>query len=134
MVPSSLDLIESIRIGLVEQVAPTVTDRVAASVLRSVDALLAHLAVRLETEADVLAQDNADLRQLLGLTAVDEGGPTVADLTARNTSLRLQLDAALESALEHGDGAVLAEIDAYLLRRLDRESPMILPAFAGRAY
>ena len=26
------------------------------------------------------------------------------------------------------------EIDAYLRRRLEREEPMILPAFAGRVY
>ena len=134
MVPSSRALIESIRMGLADQVTPTVTDRVALSVLRSIDALLAHLAVRIEEEPTLLADDNADLRTLLELPQVDELGPSIRHLTNRNAGLREQLDAALEAALSHGEAETLAEIDAYLARHLERETPLILPAFAGRTY
>jgi hypothetical protein len=134
VVPSSRELIESIRQGLTDQVAPSVSDKLALSVLRSVDALLEHLAVRVVEEPVLLAEDNADLRNLLGLPPVDEAGPSVEELTARNRGLREQLDAALESALAQDDRETIAEIDAYLGRRLQREEPMILPAFAGRVY
>jgi len=134
MVPSSVALIESIRQGLEQQVAPTVTDKVALSVLRSIDALLAHLAVRVEGEAGRLAADNADLREVLGLVAVDEAGPSVAELSARHASLLAVVDEALAAALASDDSVRLAEIDAYLARRLERETPLIFPAFAGRTY
>lgn len=135
MVPTSRTLIESIRSGLTNQVAPTTTDKVALSVLRSIDTLLAHLAERVENEASILAADNADLRALLGLAdATDENGPTVAELVERNAHLNGRLDAELATVIEQGDTERLAEIDAYFARRLDREQPLVFPAFAGRTY
>ena len=134
MVPSSRTLIESIRYGLATQVGPVVADQVALSVLRSIDALLVHLAVRVEDEAALLVADNADLRDVLGVELVEEAGPSVIELTTRHGVLLAQLDEALAGVLAAGDTARLAEIDAYLARRLERETPLILPAFAGRTY
>ena len=135
MVPSSREIIESIRHGLSAQVVPTVNDKVGLSVLRSIDTLLAHLAVRVEDEQAILAADNADLRALLGAPgASDEAGPTVAELASRNAALRGQLDAELAAVIDRHDTARLAELDAYFTRRLARENPLVFPAFAGRTY
>jgi hypothetical protein len=134
MVPSAEELIEIIRHGLTTQVAPEVDDQMARSVLRSIDTLLVHLAARIGSEAALLAADNADLRQLLGHPPIDERGPTTEALGQANRALRAELDTELARVLADGDAAGLAAIDAYLGRHLEREAPLVFPAFAGRTY
>ena len=65
MRPGAKELIESIAEALDTRVAPTVTDPWAASSLRSIRTLLAHLSVRVEQEPTILAESNADLREVL---------------------------------------------------------------------
>lgn len=66
MRPSTKELLDSIANALDMRVAPTVTDEWAASSLRSIGTLLAHLSVRVELELTILAEGNADLRAVLG--------------------------------------------------------------------
>ncbi len=65
MRPSTKELLESIAEALDRRVAPTVTDPWAASSLRSIGTLLNHLSVRVESELTILAEGNADLREVL---------------------------------------------------------------------
>lgn len=65
MRPSASELIDSIAEALDTRVAPHVTDPWAASTLRSIRGLLAHLSVRLDMEIPMLTASNADLRALL---------------------------------------------------------------------
>ena len=65
MRPSAKELIDSIAEALDTRVAPTVTDPWAASSLRSIRTLLSHLSVRVEQELTILAEGNADLREVL---------------------------------------------------------------------
>ena len=151
MVPSSEELLASVRHGLTTQVAPHVTDRLALSVLKSVDAILQHLEVRIGLEPSLLAADNAELRRLLGIPDPDPVADSVTDvsavrelghLRAENRALRSTLDAELDRvqraaaspALRAEHEERLAEIDEYLKHRLEREAPLIFPAFAGRVY
>ena len=66
MRPGTKELLDSIANALDTRVAPTVTDEWAASSLRSIGTLLAHLSVRVELELTILAEGNADLREVLG--------------------------------------------------------------------
>lgn len=65
MRPSTKELLDSIAEALDTRVAPTVTDPWAASSLRSIGTLLNHLSVRVESELTILAEGNADLREVL---------------------------------------------------------------------
>src|SRR5271154_4863269 len=65
MRPTTPELISAIVESLERQVAPNVQDKWAASALRSATQLLNHLAVRVERESEVLAEDNRDVRQVL---------------------------------------------------------------------
>ena len=66
MRPSAKELLDSIAEALDTRVAPTVTDPWAASSLRSIRTLLSHLSVRVDQELPILAEGNADLREVLG--------------------------------------------------------------------
>ncbi|MCY3646416.1 MAG: hypothetical protein OXH07_05545 [Chloroflexi bacterium] len=65
MRPSTKELLDSIAEALDTRVAPTVTDPWAASSLRSIGTLLNHLSVRVASELTILAEGNADLREVL---------------------------------------------------------------------
>ena len=65
MKPSAREIIEGIAWALDNRVAPHATEAWAASSLRSIRGLLQHLAVRVELEGPLLAEDNADMRTLL---------------------------------------------------------------------
>ncbi len=67
MRPSARELLDSIAEALDTRVAPTVTDPWAASSLRSIRTLLSHLSVRVEAELAILADGNADLREVLAV-------------------------------------------------------------------
>ena len=74
MQPSARALIEAIITSLDEVVMPVVTDKQAASSLRSARTLLDHLARRGEGEADMLSADNADALAVCRAIAARFGG------------------------------------------------------------
>jgi hypothetical protein len=82
MRPSSRELLEGIAGALERQVAPAILDKWAASVLRSAVQLLGHLASRVEDEARILEEDNADARRVLTKMAsrIAANRPRVAPL------------------------------------------------------
>lgn len=95
MRPSTKELLDSIAEALDTRVAPTVTDPWAASSLRSIGTLLNHLSVRVESELTILAEGNADLREVLA-DACDrlEGRatPSRPSMRADIEALLLELD------------------------------------------
>ena len=157
MRPSARELIEGVVVALERDVAPQVADRWAASALRSAVQLLNHLAVRVESEAALLIEDNADARAVLARVAARLGS------SADSAALRTVIDAALRSAEPPPHDTVrldaanevlqgvidrvlrerpaLAEPDvihdelrAYLRRRLEREHPLCFPVFTGAPF
>ncbi len=156
--PSSRELIEGIAETLDERVAPVVADQPwPASHLRNIDALLGHLAVRVEREGTILHDDNADARVVLTevrrllemyelgevLTHLwrDEGDyPTIESLAEENHSLVAAVERViglLHDEPERFDAAARQDahdrILAYLHRRIEREAPLY-EAFATRPY
>lgn len=164
MKPSAKQLLEGIDWSLQNRVAPVTDDQWAASTLRSVHCLLAHLAVRVHLEGQLLFEDNADAREVLatardhlGLQApskreqidhvlgrrwrADSTYPTVASMTEENDALRTVVDELLIWLHDASDSLVtttradmLAELDAYVRRRLARDQPMFMPAFTSSAF
>lgn len=166
MRPSARQLIEGIDWSLTQRVVPVTEDRWAASTLRSIHCLLQHLAARVEQEGQLLHDDNADLRSVLGevrdlLAGVDGwqrtcaavaaalerpwreagGYPTVDSLAAENDALRGLVDDMVRElhlparrAPEGVEARVLAGLDAYLGRRLQREQPLFVPAFLSSTF
>lgn len=121
MRPSAKELIDSIAEALDTRVAPTVTDPWAASSLRSIRTLLSHLSVRVEQELTILAEGNADLREVLaGARDRLEGCATPS-----HPSFREDLQAALAQPSVRGSGALptvaaLEEESAGLNEQLER--------------
>jgi hypothetical protein len=144
MRPSARELIEGIALSLRTRVAPLVADDAwAASELRSIDALLAHLAVRVEREAACLHADNADVRDVLGrlVAEVDglhaivdpvledpdaDGMPTTDALHARNVAYRTAMERVIH-VLHAGDHPQLDIARAYLVRATERERDIYEP-------
>lgn len=107
MRPSTRALLDSIANALDTRVAPTVTDEWAASSLRSIGTLLAHLSVRVESELTILAEGNADLRKVLaGVCERLEGQSTPS-----NPSIRSDTETLL-SGLESREGGAVATVAA----------------------
>ena len=120
MRPSAKELLDSIAEALDTRVAPTVTDPWAASSLRSIRTLLSHLSVRVEEELTILAEGNADLREVL-VAASDrlEGCATPS-----HPSMRADLQAVLAEPSVRESGvlptvAALAEESAGLNEQLE---------------
>jgi len=150
-------LIESIIGALERQVAPAVQDKWASSVLRSATQLLNHIALRTESEARVLIEDNQDVRQVLeGIAPRLARGEASAALHAAveealhmaeaapydSAALDLRNEAyqvAVELVLKHrdtlqqatGDSSACDELCAYLQRRQAREHHLYFPVFTG---
>jgi hypothetical protein len=142
MRPSSRQLIESIQWELETRVAPEVHGDWARSSLRSVAALLTHLAARVDVEVELLVADNADLRAtvgevapLLDPTAVVLPEPSrshlVTELVAENEALRELAELALRTFLERGAADAVDKVAGCLRRQLERERPLVTPAFTG---
>ena len=137
MKPTAREIIESISWALDHRVEPQVEEKWAASSLRSIRCLLQHLAVRVEHEGQMLVEDNADLRDVLGQVVGNVGGvgtwrdihseiegllerewrppaayPTVASLNEENEALQTGLDHVLVRLYRHGDGLDPATADA----------------------
>ena len=126
------ELIGSVRWTLREKVAPGVEDSLTQSYLRTVDALLAQVATRIENEPAALAEEVQDLRELLPPIAGASGDPAVRSAIARaldgedgpgfaalNRSA-LALRAALTAAMPGLDDAGRESVRAYLGRQLKR--------------
>lgn len=142
MRPSSRQIIESIQWELDTRVGPEVQSDWARSSLRSIAALLSHLAARVDLEAELLVADNADMRALLGevtpvlapleVVVPDESHSHVlSELVGENEALREQIDRALRVLLERGPPDALTKVVAFLQRQLERERPLVAPAFTG---
>lgn len=151
MRPSAPELIAAISKVLDERVRPTIEDRWAASTLTSIRCLLTHLEARVQSEAQTLWDDNADLHELLGdlrdripdrdlahdvdAALAREWRPvgafaTVASMHEENTTLCELVDRLVRTERQTPAGMTDA-LDAYITRRLDRERPLYFPAFMG---
>lgn len=160
MRPRSRELIEKIVASLEADVGPHVSDRWAASALRSAVQLLNHLAVRVEVEAGVLVADNADARRVLAglrprlaeagvapeaIAAVDAALAT-AEPPTHDVAVLDDANEAFQAAIERvlrdraplqasaAGRAVHAELRDYLGRRIARERPLYFPAFTGAPF
>ena len=107
MRPSTKELLDSIANALDTRVAPTLTDEWAASSLRSIGTLLAHLSVRVESELTILADGNADLREVLAEVCHRLEGRS----TPSNPSIRSDIEALL-TGLESREGEAIATVAA----------------------
>ena len=138
MEPSTAELVERIATALRERIAPLVADQPwPASELRSIDALLALVAARIEHEAEVVAADNADLERLLARLAeagVDTGPQPVAGAGTpqeRNLAMRTSLERAIHEIHDGAHDAEVAAVRAYLVAAAEREQ-LIYGSLAGR--
>ena len=120
MRPSTKELLDSIAEALDTRVAPTVTDPWAASSLRSIGTLLSHLSVRVESELTILAEGNADLREVLaGACDRLEGRSTPSRPSMRADIEALLLEVSAQDA--HGLAtALLEEASRALNEQLER--------------
>jgi hypothetical protein len=156
MRPTDRELIDSVLHAIETQVAPHVTDKWAASTLRSAALLLRHVADRGERAALMLAEDIADARRTLTgvralwpaaaaqdvLVAVDRvlalpspPATDVAGLDALSEACQTVLDRLLRVCRDEPatdpDGALQQHLRDYLRRRLQREHTLYLPLFTG---
>lgn len=157
MRPTSAELIARIAEALETTVLPAIADdKWAASVVRSANTLLAHLAKRVETEAPMLIADNADahaalheavsgdalrrhpaLRRLVNETLENDPDPPAYDavaLDARNRQYQAAIEALLRTLYGSTDAAerhVRQSLLGYLRRRVGRERDIYFPAFTG---
>ncbi|MCY3506705.1 MAG: hypothetical protein OXH41_11125 [Chloroflexi bacterium] len=121
MRPSAKELLDSIAEALDTRVAPTVTDPWAASSLRSIGTLLNHLSVRVESELTILAEGNADLREVLA----DACDRLEGRATPSRPSMRADIEALLLELDSRGtEGvatvALLAETSRALNEQIER--------------
>jgi hypothetical protein len=150
--PTSADLLTGIADALDRQVLPAVTDKWAASTVRSASQLLRHLALRVECEPRLLQDAARDLATVLTEVRPLFGGPDLADIRiALDKALNVPAAAAddlpclrarheaLSSAAEAviaardrvreaaGSSAIHDQIVNCLLRQLDRQRALIEP-------
>jgi hypothetical protein len=144
------DLLSCVLYSLEHEIAPTVADPYAASLCKTSAALLRSCLVRVEQEGSFLAEDNLELRQILGDIA--ETGDSEAASTARSAlaswpkSSYLSLTqlaaegARLRSALvraldEMGSSRSAEKVDvrmrAYLVSHIRGQSPWMVDPFQG---
>jgi hypothetical protein len=153
MRPTTPELISAIVESLERQVAPNVADKWAASALRSATQLLNHLAVRVEREGRVLAEDNQDARRVLEAAlprlaahpdlagvrgavqgALNESEPSLQDtgsLDARNEHYQAAIEALLRDAGVRALDELYQSLRGYLHRRLEREHALYFPVFTA---
>jgi hypothetical protein len=149
MQPSARALIEAIIKSLDEVVIPVVTDKLAASSLRSARALLDHLARRVEGEAEMLRADNADALAVCRAIAARFGGRQAVSSIAAflhagpdgsaqglNQTMQTVIEATLRGLPPAGaesdeEAEIRAMLRDYLGRRFALEREMIFPAFLG---
>jgi len=159
MRPTSRELIEGVVAAIERDVAPGVSDRWAASALRSAVQLLNHLAVRVEKEAALLIEDNADARRVLSSISVQIGSSAAAAalrplieealktpepppydpprLDEANEALQGVIERVLRDealAANAQTEAIRIELHRYLRRRLEREHLLYFPVFTGAPF
>ena len=142
MRPTSKEILDGISWVLNERVAPVTEDKWASSYLRSIRGLLEHVSARCETEAEVLYNDLADQRALLGRVcdletqdpawktlqasvreALDrrwfdpEGYHTIAEMEAENLRYRELIADLITAIHDRSEG-----VDATLRKNLHRQS------------
>jgi hypothetical protein len=154
MMPLSEEMLAAAQLALNEHVAPMVDDQWAASALRSVDVILRHLQARVPGEGPMLHADTRDLAEVLDAVAealdagesvrefrreaqdVLDGYASVGDLAALNCKGRQIVDDLLHACRKRGDEGAAAGahgiLRAYLMRRVERESPYFFPVYVGR--
>jgi hypothetical protein len=157
--PTTRELVEGIANALERQVAPAVQDKWAASVLRSALQLLRHVSIRVEDEARLLGEDNADATRVLEHAAQRLRGRAAFEALHARIERALELEPVpshdavalaersdlLQSALEEllrdpdrlGDAEDAVVLDAarqYLQRRLAREQHWYFPVFNGAPF
>jgi hypothetical protein len=136
--PSSQRLVVEVAAVLRDRIAPLVQDDPwAASELRSIDAVLALVAARLEHEAEVVAADNEALDALLaelrsaGVPVPDVAAAPDATPAARNLESRRALEASLHLVHDGEHPTQVASVRRYLVAATAREE-RIFGALAGR--
>jgi hypothetical protein len=152
MRPGTPELLDSIAEQLGEQVLPAVTDKWAASTVRSAIQLLRHLALRVEHEPYLLAAEAVDLEKTFKQVAAGLSGTELSELKAavqcalarpaaplNDHTAQCARDEALQCTVESlvaarelirsatGTTAVHDLLLAYLERRLVRERELITP-------
>jgi hypothetical protein len=147
MYPDVDDLLASVIDTFERYIAPHVDDEYAASLSLTVTELLRSIRVRVALEGEALADDNAELADLLAdlrsyvpadvVTTVDEalaapvdGYPSVGRLQRKAEGLRGALAAAIES-LPDPDHPGRVAARAYLTNHLRRQAPWLVQAFVG---
>ena len=147
MYPDVDDLLASVIDTFEQHIAPHVDDEYAASLCLTVAELLRSVRVRVAREGEALAEDNAELADLLVdlrlhvppdvIALVDEalaspldGYPSVARLQRKAEELRRALAAAIES-LPDPDHPGRVAARAYLTNNLRRQEPWLVQAFVG---
>jgi hypothetical protein len=147
MYPDVDDLLASVIDTFERYIAPHVDDEYAASLSLTVTELLRSVRVRVALEGETLADDNAELVDLLTdlrshvppavITLVDDalaapvdGYPSVARLQRKAEGLRGALVAAIESLPDPDHPGRLAA-RAYLTNHLRRQEPWLVQAFVG---
>ena len=98
MTPSLREVIDSISGSLRAHVDPAVGDPYARSMLLTIDNLLRHVAIRAECEAELLAEDNEDLAQVLDrmITRLAGDAATLEPLRAVIEATRADLGTPLQ--------------------------------------
>ncbi|HWD05875.1 MAG TPA: hypothetical protein VG674_25850 [Amycolatopsis sp.] len=150
--PTAEDVIGAVISTLERDIAPNVTaddDGYTASLCRTVGQLLRSVRSRLRLEEAALAEDNAELRALLGEWApalpsgarqqVEQSLDPAADRSADRTVTRLQEEAkrlrqalvVLIEAIPEREHPARAAGRAYLANQLLRERPWQVDAFDG---
>lgn len=132
MNPTSRELIDAIAETLRTRIAPLLADQPwPASELRTIDALLAHLAARVEHERDVLLADDADLDTLLA--ELHAAGIEVdVDVTSDdNLARRAALERAIHLVHDGDHAEQVASIRAYLVRAAARDA-LVYGPLSGR--
>jgi len=153
--PAPLDLLATLRTSLNDTLLPAIDDRWARYVANAMDLLLQHLELRLDGEADALAEDSADMAGTLARVVrraaaagtgweelgalVPEAGTApapLAEATTHNERLRaVMVDVvhwldAHEPELDPGAvGEVRDELMQLIRRQLDRATAFVKPLF-----
>ncbi len=133
MTPTSSELITAIAHTLRTNIAPLVADQPwPASELRTIDALLAHLAARVDHEAEVLRADDEDLDALLAeLQAagvpVSREFPPDASPAVGNLARRTALEAAIHLIHDGAHDDQVAMVRHYLVRAAERDRLVYQP-------
>ena len=133
MTPTTSELITAIADVLRTTIAPLVADQPwPASELRTIDALLAHLAARVDHEADALRADDEDLDALLAEldaagVAVSVDFPPDASAAVGNLARRTALEAAIHLIHDGAHDDQVASVRRYLVRAAERDRLVYQP-------